>query len=54
MDDYDVAYTLLAGLGAVEAGRLLSDPAGLREWLATYRLDLDESEVADLREAFRA
>lgn len=54
MDDHDVAYVLLADLGAVEAGRLLSDPEGLRDWLATYRLDLDETEIGDLREVFRA
>jgi len=51
---YDEAYFLLASLDPISAARLLNDPTALRDLLDTYRLDLDESELAELRAAFRA
>ena len=52
--DVQTARAILQGLGAIEAAKILSNPIDTREFLMSNRLDLDETELRELRAEFRA
>jgi len=52
--DFQRANALLNALGPNEASRLLSDPRDLNEFINSNRLELDESEIRELKSNFRA
>lgn len=52
--DFQRAIGLLEPLGPIEAAKILSVDIDLREFLTSNRLELDETEIRELKAYFRA
>ena len=52
--DFQRAIGLLEPLGAIEAAKILSVDIDLRNFIQSNRLELDETEIRELKAYFRA
>lgn len=52
--DFQRATALLEAMGPIEAAKVLSVDIDLREFINSNRLELDETEIRELKSNFRA